>query len=368
MKKTLVALAALAATASFAQSSVTISGNLDVAYASKTGTVAGANGSTITTTDGNSSTSNIKFTAVEDLGGGMKATVQLELDPRGIFNDGAIQTFTANESVTTAGTSVETKSTLKVLGTHEVFLGLSGAFGNLQLGQPNSFGLTTAGASSPLGTGIGSGYTYNGATNSGWSGISVTRYTRALKYTSPDMNGFTVGVQYAPGNDQTRVNLSTALNIPNNRQATEIGVNYSKGNLNVSYANVQQGAQTNATGYYAVGTASLVATNANVFGANYKFGNLTAYAGAGNGTKFTGAASAVTQSNSRYALKFSMGNADLIGQYTQTESAGVTGKVTGLRADYIMSKTAAAYIGSESYDSGSNTNMNIVSVGLRKSF
>jgi len=368
MKKTLVALAAIAATASFAQSSVTISGNLDVAYASRTGTTAGANGTTFTTRDGNSSTSNIKFTAIEDIGGGLKATVQYELDPRAITDDGATTVFGTTD---TQGSSTATvKSTQKYFATHEIFVGISGGFGNLQLGQPNSFSLTTSGASSPLGTGIGAGYTVQGGTATGWSTISATRYTRSVKYTSPDMNGFTAGVLYAPGNDQTQVATTTALQVPNNRQATEIGVNYSKGNLNVSFANIQQAAQTNATGYYAIGTAAAVSTNANVFGVNYKFGNLTAYLGGGSGTKIGAATTAVTQNNSRYALKYNMGAIDLIGQYTAWDSAGVTSRVTGARADYNFSKTAAAYLGYEAYDSGatSGNQLNILSVGLRKSF
>lgn len=369
MKKTLVAMAALAATASFAQSSVVLSGNLDAAYVSRTGTLTGGNGSTITTGVGTASTSAIKISAMEDLGGGMKMTVQYEIDPRAVTDDTATQVLAYN-SVAVAGASVSVSSTNKWWGTHEIFVGLSGGFGNIQLGSPNSFSLTTHGASSPLGTGIGSGYTANGATNTGWAYLSSTRYVRSAKYTSPDMGGLTVGVLYAPGNDQTAVAATTAISVPNNRQTTEIGLNYSKGNLNASFANIQQAAQTNATGYLATGTGSLVATNANVLGANYKMGNLTAYLGMGSGTRITGSATAVTQSNSRAALKYSMGNIDLIGQYTQTESAGVTTKVTGARADYNLSKTATAYLGYEAFDNGSaSTNqLNILAVGLRKSF
>ena len=87
MKKTLVALAALAATASFAQSSVTITGNLDFAYSNTTGTSLTNNGTTFATTTGTGSTSVINLDAIEDLGGGMKATVHYGLDPRTLAND-----------------------------------------------------------------------------------------------------------------------------------------------------------------------------------------------------------------------------------------------------------------------------------------
>jgi len=376
MKKTLVALAAIAATASFAQSSVSITGNLDFAYSSGTGTLASALGSTISTGRGTSSTSGIKLTAIEDLGGGMKLTAQYELDPRAIADDTATQVFNQNNSAANSANTPTTSSTLKMLGTHEIFVGLSGGFGNLQLGQPNSFGLTTHGASSPLGTGIGSGYTANGAGSTLWSKLTSTRYARSAKYTSPNMGGLTVGVLYAPGNDQSvTVGTTTALTVLNGRQVTEIGVNYSKGDLNVSFTNLQQAAQTNALGYYGSGTANGVATNANVLAANYKIGNLTAYLGMGSGRTISVSSTESTQSQSRGALKYTMGNIDLIGQYTSVESASSStnsGKatVTGVRVDYNLSKTGAAYLGYEAYDSGATTanQLNLVSVGLRKSF
>jgi len=200
--------------------------------------------------------------------------------------------------------------------------------------------------------------------------LTSTRYIRSAKYTSPTFNGFKVTALYAPGNDQTAAATSTALSVQNNRQVTELGLSYSAGNLNVVYANLQQAKQTNTNGYYGVAGGNYVATNANVLGVNYKFGNLTAYAGMGSGTQVTAASSEVTQSQSRYALKYSAGKVDLIGQYTQVEASGQTQKFTGARADYNLSKTAAAYIGYESYDSGSTAanQLNIVSVGLRKSF
>jgi len=367
MKKTLVALAAIAATSSFAQSSVVISGNLDVAYASRTGTVAGANGTTVTTSQGNASTTGIKFVASEDLGGGLKAIAQFEFDPRGLIDDGLTVQHT---SVSVTGATVSTSSTVKALGQHEMFIGLSGGFGYVQLGSPNSFSLTTIGASSPLGTGIGSGYTYDGGASSAASIFSATRYARAVKYTTPNMNGLSGGIQYAPGNDQTQLTASTALKVPNNRQVTEIGVNYNKGDLNVSLANIQQGAQTNATGYYAASTTSLVSTSANVWGANYKFGNLTGYIGGGSGTKLSGSATTAQADTSRFALKYNAGKVDVIAQYTQQSSAGSTLKITGARADYNLSKTAALYVGYEAVDTGASSanQLNTMSVGMRKSF
>jgi len=79
MKKTLVALAALAATGAFAQ--VTITGNLTMGYlqASKT-TSQGAAASNTTDSSGlGVDTSEIDFAATEDLGGGWKAQANMAL-------------------------------------------------------------------------------------------------------------------------------------------------------------------------------------------------------------------------------------------------------------------------------------------------
>ena len=78
MKKTLIALAVLAASgASFAQ--VTITGNLTMGYQAKT---IGANPGVTSSTDSagfGTETSEIDFMATEDLGGGMKATAMMAL-------------------------------------------------------------------------------------------------------------------------------------------------------------------------------------------------------------------------------------------------------------------------------------------------
>ena len=80
MKKTLIALAAVAAvSASFAQSSATVYGVADM-YVGKAGTSAnGVNASAgAAVTGGGMSTSRLGFKAVEDMGGGMSATVVFE--------------------------------------------------------------------------------------------------------------------------------------------------------------------------------------------------------------------------------------------------------------------------------------------------
>lgn len=80
MKKSLVALAALAATGAFAQSSVTLSGraSMDVSTFEATGSTAGASADFKRRTRIADTASRITFAATEDLGGGLRAGVYCE--------------------------------------------------------------------------------------------------------------------------------------------------------------------------------------------------------------------------------------------------------------------------------------------------
>jgi len=105
MKKSLVALAALAATSAFAQSSVTISGVLDAGYRSVSGPLG-------TSTKGGfqngTATSAIILSGTEDLGGGMSAIFRYEINPdfvAGSGLSGSVLQTTDKADLSAAGTS-----------------------------------------------------------------------------------------------------------------------------------------------------------------------------------------------------------------------------------------------------------------------
>lgn len=364
MKKTLIALAALAATASFAQSTATISGNLDFASVNVGGTQAASKGSTVTTGFGTATTSVLRFIAVEDLGGGMRATAQYNFDPRTLANDGIGNTLNS--------ATAPTANTTTGLSRDELFVGLSGGFGNIRLGSPNSIGLNAWQPSSSLGTGIGSGYTGAGRAGTMSNSFVQTRYSRSVRYDSPVMGGFQVAVLYAAGNDQPAAG-TTAQQIPNNRQATEIGLRYAAGPLTLAYANVAQGAQTNATGWYSSATlVNAAKTSANVFSASYTMGATTLHAGMNDGNRLAAGTGgvAVDSKGSNIGITHNIGAIGLMANMRNQKVGTVESKVTGFRADYNFSKTAAAYIGYEKYDNGaaSANETTAASIGLRKSF
>jgi predicted porin len=382
MKKTLVALAALAATGAFAQSTVTLSGNMDFAGASITGTQTLAKGATVSTGVGTSSTSVINLVAEETVTGGFKITAKYGLDPRTLSNDSLA--ITNNGNSYSSGQMVS--STITGLARDEAFIGIAGGFGNLRLGSPNSIGLNSFQVASPLGTGVGSGYTGGSTSATMTNSFVQTRYNRSVRYDSPSFNGITVSALYAPGNDATPYVASAAavaLLIPNGRNATEFGLRYAAGPLTVSYAYVEQAAGTLTAGWYGTSTGTSATTTAfvktatNMVNASYVMGATTLYAGWNDGDTLASTTAAVPTNGYRVGIKQTMGAIDLMASYTTQTSttSDLKATVAGLRADYNFSKTAAAYVGYESWDTGTAYNNSlttgtrkIASMGLRKSF
>jgi predicted porin len=362
MKKTLVALAALAASASFAQSSVTISGLLDFSAANVAGSVSAPQvGPAFGTTSIGSATSQINFMAVDDIGGGMKATAYYQLDPRAQANDAT-----------------------GALARHQAYVGLEGGFGNVKLGSIDSLMLKNNGIGNVFGTATGGGYATTILIG------SAIRQDRSVSYDSPNMGGLTASVVYTPGHDTTTASGAESAFETQQRQITEYGATYANGPFNAGLAVLQAGSRTNAIGSGATlntpaNTASSTFTS---LSANYNMGKATIY-GAVNGGKTLGAALSTSgaiaremmvagydTNGSRVGVKVNMGAIDLLAgyavqTYTPTGSADVRRTTTGLRADYTLSKRTAAYLVYESTNMDTNSDgktTNITAVGIRTSF
>jgi len=387
MKKTLVAIAALASVSAFAQ--VTITGNMDFAGAKVGGSQAWAMGTTFSQTVGVASTSVINLDAVEDIGGGTKVTAHYGLDPRTLANDAfAVTNNTALANSYggqascaskdgTAGTAGAASATLNCnmgsvggqantatgLSRDELYVGAAGSFGNIRLGAPNSIGLETFLNASPGGTGIGGGYTGGGTAGTMTNSFVQTRYDRSARYDTPVMSGFSASLMYIPGNDQAQVTAanvtasSTAVTpasvvpvaylIKNARSGSEYGIKYANGPLTVMYTNISQGLQLNSTGWYATGSSTKgLKTSANFITAQYAMGNTTFYVGMNDGQRLAPIGSAdatatlaVDSKGKRYGIKQVVGNVDLMATLTTQEALGVTA-VTNAAA--VSAATAAA--------------------------
>lgn len=174
MKKTLIALAAVAATsAAFAQSSVTIDGAVDLGYVKPIG-------SKDARLDATNGANQIRFLGTEDLGGGLKAhfTLAQRFSPESGGNDGT----------TFSRPTFQGESTV----------GLSGGFGAVKLGRSVTAFQGPVNATDPWGTlqqastaVLTSGYFTDKENNADAAGLGRTE---AIHYTSPNFSGFSAAV------------------------------------------------------------------------------------------------------------------------------------------------------------------------------
>jgi predicted porin len=181
MKKSLLALAVLTAVtgAASAQSSVTLYGKVDLGLVLDSGN---AGGKSVRISSGVTGGSRIGFKGVEDLGGGMKASFQLETG------------YCADQA---GGTSQANASTAFCTGSN-AFMGrqahgdLTGAFGAISAGRQYSLGFNNLTTIDPFGTGFAAKVD-NLVDNSG------PRLNNSAIYSTPSMGGFTASAEVAFG-------------------------------------------------------------------------------------------------------------------------------------------------------------------------
>ena len=340
MKKTLVAIAALASVTAFAQ--VTITGTFDTGYQAldyKGVKVIGF-------AHNGANTSGIAFNVTEDLGGGLKAVGKLGNDFNPTSTNANIGAKNADGTWANAGTFAGS----------EIFGGLTGGFGELRMGVVNNNSLTSYGVGQPFGTAIGSAFRGLFAADD-TIGSSSVRQENSFKYQTPAMSGFT-GVIYK-SNKQTKAvvsNYSTTFGNYDIKGTQELAVNYANGPLNASYTSQVQDSQdvgSSAVAVFATGTSvttytTTAGTTDNALktaAANYTMGPWTFYAlNQTNGKS--------DQTNKRSATMFSakyvMGvHTFLVGTASAKASSGTyngkTSTMTSLGYEYALSKNSNIY-------------------------
>ena len=232
MKKTLIALAAVAATgAAFAQSSVTLYGVADAALTKSTGSSAKLSSSS----GMNNGTSRWGVRGSEDLGGGLKAGFNYE-----------------------AGLSLNDGSTGQSGGNYfsrAAWMNLSGGFGELRLGRTLNPSFYAAAAWELTGTA-----NYSAVVGQFGNVLGGIRNSSQVAYTTPNMGGFSATLGYImKGNNLVGASAATATT------PAVAGVERAKVDLNAIYRN---GPVAVALGYNkAQGAEKSVHV-----GANYKVG------------------------------------------------------------------------------------------------
>ncbi len=214
MKKTLIALAAVAATgAAFAQSSVTLFGVMDINVRN---VKQGGQSLTSMSQDGTAS-SRLGFRGVEDLGGGMKA---------GFWLEAPINPDTGG----TTGLNFVRRSTVSLMG----------GFGEVRLGRDYTPTFWNHTVYDPFGTnGVGSSVNTFGVLGSG--ATTLVRADNTLAYFTPNMGGFQAQLQFA-------IKETKASNAPN--EYAGLRLVYAAGPLSVALAAASEGSSlTNNNSY-----------------------------------------------------------------------------------------------------------------------
>jgi predicted porin len=379
MKKTLVAIAALAAVSSFAQSSVTLYGVADVWLGSLksnsvTVTGAGTAASPFVVTQsaitqrkidsGGQSGSRWGLRGTEDLGGGLKANF--------LFESGLnVDTGTAAQGGLAFG--------------RQAYVGLSGDFGEVRFGrqysaydvakggitssqQNNSFDVTGGVALTaadlrainviPNAAGATTAAEVKAAADKvrgklgAWTGYTV-RIDNSLSYTSPNFGGITGQVVLGFGENKTAATGAT-LN-------SSFHLAYANGPISAVLAY-----QNDALAKTTAGNSAVQNT---MVGGSYDFGVAKVFAAYNKANlKFAGSSDKATELSLGARAPF--GPVTLVGQYAQSKIKDVNEKSRGFSVEalYSLSKRTDTYVGATSTKLGDDTKNNLFAVGVRHRF
>lgn len=234
MKKHILAAAVAATFGVPAVAQVTVSGNVDVA-AHRANKVTTLTGTTTATTDQRSvgsgssgtdttttgwATSELIFTATEDLGGGLKATAVFSQDI-----SGNLLGVARDRSVAVAGGF----GTVRMGRFNSVVGGLNNYSGAGTTGQAGSLEQMTSGREQLFGAAIA-------------NNPSLQRNSGLVQFTTPSFNGFTAAAVYGKNSND----LSTTANSVTSSQQHGIGLAYTAGPLKVEFVSSQRKNKTAA--------------------------------------------------------------------------------------------------------------------------
>lgn len=316
MKKSLIALAALSASAAFAQSTVTLYGVVDAGYTydgkATTFTGGGVNG-----------TPRLGFRGTEDLGGGLKAVFQVETG----FNSG--------------------KETATLIGNRGAFVGVAGGFGTVTLGSsvlsPSFYARAATDASTTNNYSI---YTIGGD----------ARLDNSINYTSPNFSGLTARASMVQRADNA------------NKAATDISAVYENGPLTVAASMADNGKAEGKGSFigaaYNLGMAKVFVNYVKAVGTPAVAAAAAVAAVPGNaGTAAVAAKDAVVGDTfTGFGVSAPVGAFTLQGDYNKAKNTGINTYV--LSAQYALSKRSSV----TGFTSKASNAASKVGFGIRHNF
>ncbi len=398
MKKSLVALAALAATGAFAQ--VTIDGYIDRGYLI---TNHSGNNADTRTIASNAGTTPVGMKFRENIGGGIVVGGQLNTDWADLA--GSSQANGLNTSQASG------------FANSQSFADIAGPFGTIRLGAPNNFTLTnaTAVATPSFSTGVGGAYSSafsianglsTGSTGYGGTvsavapgatsaGARAIRIANTVQYSSPVFNGFSAHVGITPQNNNVSAGTGSAAGAGNTVGVTEYALRYTNGPIDAMYTSIKYEVGSNGvsqarlTAAAVSSAAAVTATSTlgntlisgnvtntqNLLGVTYSvMPTLKLHAGLGSATS---SSDTYKGKSTTLGVTYTMGNIDLMALMAKVDdqsSTNVDRKLTGLGVNYNLSKTARVYFRADDINYNSNgtasagSALKRTAVGISKSF
>ncbi len=401
MKKTLVALAALASVTAYAQTSVVIDGYIDRAYIQTNSTLDTADTKTV---GGAAGTTTIGFKVNEDLGKGLTAGLSVNTDWAELGGTTQSAHIVGSQGSGFANSQSFLHITSKDMGT-------------IRVGSPNNFTLTnvTAIASPAFSTGVGSVYSTGyslmsglgtgvagraGTVDTSMTGVGTTALTTAaaaannhatarairsnntIQYSSPSFSGASVHVGYTQGNN----NVTAANTHGNTAGIMESALRYTNGPVDAMYSTIKYTIGSNGMTQSQLSTSSGVTTivadtnvaqtsTQSLLGVAYTvMPNLKVNFGSGTFSHSLGLAQGKTKT---YGATYTMGQIDLMALMSSTDDTSTTNqdrKMTGMGLNYNLSKQTRAYVRMDNLNYGSNiaaaagSSLKRTAFGLSKSF
>ena len=367
MKKTLVALAALAAvgTAS-AQSSVTLYGILDVGLSSYTTETPAGDVRNTGLSDGNTAFSRLGFRGVESLGGGLNAKFQLEIGLNA--NDGT-NSITTNTNNTAAGAIAAGPLVFGRIAT----VGIGGSWGEVRLGREIHPGYFIHGVYDPFAAvGVAAALSSVQAIDAFIFTGAQLRFSNGIAYQlPPNLGGVYGAIIYAPS--EAASNSVVAGNRDGDGEGLGARLGYSSGpfDISVGYTTVKASVPVavtvgDANGAPAGGAGRSADRTNFLIGASYDFGVV----------KLQGIYSRLEADSFRFTNRdlendtFQIGVTVPFGpqhvfkaSLARSESSGQNTEETskfGIGYEYRLSKRTALYA---QYARTSNSNGGVIGVG-----
>lgn len=317
MQKKLIALAVagLVSGGAFAQSNVTVYGIVDtnVTFVSTSADPTAANNLSRTNVENSGLyTTRIGFKGTEDLGGGMKASFNIESN---------------------LGTDAPAATTL---GDRLMTIGLSSSWGSLNLGRQYTpyFNVLAAGDTWAY-AGRGSTIQTNALSKNGMTMHGTVRQSNSIRYDSPSFSGFTAAVLYSAGTEGTTT--ATAKD----GQGFGMSLRYANGPLAVGWA-MDRVAGTGA----AAGTAATENNSRRALTASWNFG--MAEVVGGYATAKAGNSDQVTNNAATYlGVRIPMGSGMIRAQWAQLNDKLVTNSDAtqwSIGYQHSLSKRTTAYV------------------------